>query len=262
MARENSFVFFGELAEAPIVFQNDKTKKFRVSLSIKTLRRNGRTDYPRVSAYGLSEKQAREFVKDLKVGAFLICRGMVTTRMVDKPIKCSKCGAVSKISTLFTEVITYGKPYVLKEKVDPTQITEFANFGMLLGTLCTDVKRRDAVDGPDSAQFQMAVGRRYRVEELADDPMTDFPWVKCFGPIAKSCIKRAQKSSQICLTGAFQTRDVQRNVRCDGCGAQLVTLEREGEIVPNGVEFLDHCLFDEKPPKNSERKEAVVNEEA
>lgn len=262
MARENSFMLMGELAEAPIVFQNDKTQKYRVSISIKTVRRNGRIDYPRVSSYGLTEQQAREFVKDLKVGVFLLCRGMVSTRMVDKPIKCNKCGAVSKIATLFTEIIAYGKPCVLKEKVDPADVAEFSNFGTLLGSVCTDVLCRDAVDGPESAQFQMAIGRKYRVEELIDDPMVDFPWIKCFGPIAKACIKRVEKNSQIYITGAFQTRDVQRNVRCDGCGTQLVTLEREGEIVPNGVEFLNHCLFDEKPSKNGNRKEAVINEKA
>lgn len=262
MARENSFMFFGELVEAPIVFQNDKTQKYRVSISIKTLRRNGRVDYPRVSAYGLTEKQAREFVSDLKVGVFVICRGMITTRTVDKPIKCSKCGAVSKISTLFTEVITYGKPYVLKEKVEPKEIAEFSNLGTVLGSVCTDVKRRDAVDGPASAQFQMAIGRRYRVEELVDDPMTDFPWVKSFGPIASACIQRVQQGSQLYVTGSFQTRDIQRNVRCKGCGERLKTLERVGEIVPNGVEFLNNCLFDEKPPEDEEGNEAVIDEKA
>ena len=262
MARENSFMFFGELAEAPIVFQNDKTKKYRVSISIKTLRRNGRTDYPRISAYGLNEDQAREFVRDLKIGAFVICRGMITTRVVDKPIKCSKCGEVSKISTLFTEVITYGKPYVLKEKIDPKEIAEFANLGTVLGSVCTDVKRRDAVDGPESAQFQIALGRRYRVEELADDPLTDYPWVKCFGPIASACIQRVQQGSQIYITGAFQTRDIQRSVRCNSCGEHLKTLERVGEIVPNGVEFLNNCLFDDKPPKHGEGNEAVSDEKA
>lgn len=260
MARENSFMFFGELVEAPIVFQNEKTKKYRVSISIKTLRRNGRIDYPRVSAYGLSEKQARAFVQDLKIGVFVICRGMVTTRVVDKPIKCSKCGEISKVTTLFTEVITYGNPYVLKESIDPKEIAEFSNLGTVLGTVCTDVKCRDAIDGPESAQFQIALGRRYRVEELVDDPMTDYPWVKCFGPIAKACIERAQSGSQLYVTGSFQTRDIQRRVRCSSCGQQLTTLERVGEIVPNGVEFLNNCLFDEEASDDVEKKEAVVNE--
>ena len=262
MARENSFMFFGKLAEAPVVFLNEETKKYRVSISLETLRRNGRVDYPRVSSYGLEEQQARDFVHDLKIGRYVICRGMITTKVVEKPIKCSKCGEITKISTLFTEVVTYGKPYVLTQDVNPKEIAEFANLGTLLGTLCTDVKRRDAIDGPEAAQFQVAVGRRYRVEELVDDPLTDYPWVKCYGPIAGACIERAHEGSQLYITGSFQTRDIQRSVRCDSCGQWLKTLERVGEIVPNGVEFLNNCLFDEEPPANGEGKEAVNNEKA
>lgn len=262
MARENSFMFFGKLSEAPVVFQNEETKKYRVSFSIETLRRNGRVDYPRISSYGLEEQEARDFVHDLKIGVYVICRGMITTRVVDKPIKCSKCGEISKISTLFTEVVTYGKPYVLKQDVNPKEIAEFANLGTVLGTLCTEVKRRDGVDGVEAAQFQIALGRRYHVTEQPDDILTDYPWIKCFGPIARACIERIKAGSQIYITGAFQTRDIHRSVRCKSCGQWLKTLERVGEIVPNGVEFLNNCLFDEEPPNNGNRKGAVKDAKA
>ena len=121
MARENSFMLMGELAEAPIVFQNDKTQKYRVSISIKTVRRNGRIDYPRVSSYGLTEQQAREFVKDLKVGAFLLCRGMVSTRMVDKPIKCNKCGNGATMNDYY-DFIPFDETCIIP--VSPTSASE------------------------------------------------------------------------------------------------------------------------------------------
>ena len=262
MARENSFMFFGKLAEAPVVFQNEETKKYQVSISIETLRRNGRKDYPRVSSYGLEEQEARDFVRDLKIGVYIICRGMITTRVVDKPIKCSKCGEISKIKTLFTEVVTYGKPYVLKQDVNPKEIVEFSNLGTALGTLCTEVKRIDGVNGMEGVQFQVALGRRYRIAEQTHDSLTDYPWVKCFGAVARGCIERLEKGSQIYITGSFQTRDIHRNVKCAACGQLLKTLERIGEIVPNGVEFLNNCLFDEKSPKDREGKEAVKDEKA
>ncbi len=260
MARDNSFMFFGQMTEAPVVFLNDVSKTYRVSFSLKTVRRNGRVDFPRISIYGLNEQQAREYVASLKIGAFVVCRGMVVTRNIEKPIKCEKCGEVSKIATLFTEIITYGKPLVLKEQIDPKDIAEFANLGTVLGSVCTDIRRRDSTDGPDAAQFQVAIGRRYRIEELVDDPMTDYPWVKTFGAIATACIQRLESGSQVYITGSFQTRDIKRNVRCDHCKERLVMDERVGEIVPNGVEFLNNCLFDEEEPEDGEKEEAVNDE--
>ncbi len=260
MSRENSFIFFGQMKEAPVVFLNDASNTYRVSFSLQTLRRNGRVDYPRISVYSLDEQQAREYVSNLEVGAFVICRAMVITRRVEKPIRCEKCGEISNISTMFTEAVTYGKPLVLKEQVDPKSIVEFSNHGTMLGTVCTDIRRRDSLDGPDAAQFQVAIDRRYRIDELADDPMADFPWVKTFGEIATACIQRLQRGSQVYITGSFQTRDIKRNVRCDHCKEKLVMDERVGEVIPNGVEFLNNCLFDKEEPENGEKEEAVNDE--
>ena len=112
-----------------------------------------------------------------------------------------------------------------------------------MGVLCTEIQRKDGDSGPTAAQFQLAVNRRYKVSELEKATRTDFPWIKVFGETADECIRRAHKSSQIYLTGAFQTRDVQRRVMCNSCGGKLIYLERVGEVIPTGVEFLYNCNF-------------------
>lgn len=243
MARENSFNFFGKVENPTVVLFNDETKSYRVTFTMKTVRRNGRSDYPKINIYGLDEASAKEYVKRLQPEVYVQVRGMVTTKMVKKPVKCEACGEVNLVDTLQTEVITYGNPFVSKEKIDPIAIAEFANVGNVIGSVCTDIQRKDGSNGPTAAQFQIAVNRRYRVSELEKGTRTDYPWVKTFGETAEECLKRLQKSSQIYVTGAFQTRDINRRVKCVKCGCQLSYAERVGEIIPNGVEFLNNCIF-------------------
>ncbi len=260
MARENSFNFFGVVDTVPIVLFNEESKTFRVTFSMKTIRRNGRQDFPKISIYSLTEEQAKEYVQLLKEGVWIQVRGMVSTKMVDKHIKCEACGHISPIGTLQTEIVTYGKPLILKEKLEPIQVAEFANVGNMMGVLCTEIQRKDGDNGPTAAQFQMAVNRRYRVNELEKATRTDFPWIKVFGETADECIKRAHKSSQIYLTGAFQTRDVQRRVMCNSCGGNLVYLERVGEVIPTGVEFLYNCNFVSKEEREGLQSGGDENE--
>ncbi len=263
MARENSFSFFGQVDGAPVVLFNEESKTFRVTFSLKTLRKNGRADYPKVSIYSLSEDEAKEYTKKLKQGVFVQLRGMLATKMIRKPVKCEACGTVGLFDTLQCEVITYGKPLVYQGTFTPAEISEFANVGCLIGSLCTDIQRRDNPNGVTAAQFQMAVNRRYRVNELERDTRTDYPWIKVFGETANECLKRLQKSSQVYLVGAFQTRDIERHVKCEKCEGLLVYPERVSEVIPNGVEFLNHCLFDKKKESTEEAvSEANTNEEA
>lgn len=255
MARENSFNFFGRVESPTVVLFNEDTKSYRVTFTMETVRRNGRSDYPKINIYSLDEEKAKEYVKQLQKDVFVQVRGMVTTKMVKKPVKCESCGEVNPISTLQTEVITYGSPFVLKDKVEPIEIAEFANTGNLIGSVCTEIQRKDAANGPAVVQFQVAINRRYRISELEKGTRTDYPWVKAIGETAEECMKRLQKSSQIYVVGAFQTRDIHRHVRCEKCGCQLTYEERVGEIVPNGVEFLNNCIFAPRTPPDEGKKD-------
>ena len=67
---------------------------------MKTVRRNGRQDFPKISIYSLTEEQAREYVQLLKEEVWVQVRGMVSTKMVDKHIKCEACGHVSPINLI------------------------------------------------------------------------------------------------------------------------------------------------------------------
>ena len=61
MARENTIMLVGEVSKAPTVFYNEVHQNFRMAFAVKTVRRNGRIDYPRVNVYGLTEQEAKEY---------------------------------------------------------------------------------------------------------------------------------------------------------------------------------------------------------
>lgn len=71
-----------------------------------------------------------------------------------------------------------------------------------------------------------------------------------------------QKGSQVYITGAFQTREVDRHVRCENCNGSLVYTERVGEVTPNGVEFLNNCLFVPKEGEQAASDEGQTHEKA
>lgn len=252
MARENSFTFIGQVINVPIVLLNEESNNYRITFTLRVVRRNGRTDYPKINVYDLTEQEARNYVQMMRPGVFAMIRGMIATNVVKKPVRCEICGQISKIDTLHTEVISFGKPYVMKEKPDPKDISEFSNRGIVLGSLCTEVFRRDGANGGPAAQFQMAISRRYRTKDMKTENRTDYPWVKVFGDTALECLKRLRRSAQVYVFCAFQTRDVMRHVKCEHCENLLVYEERVGELIPDGVEFLNQCLFEYKEKSEKE----------
>jgi len=254
VARENSFNFFGKLESPPIVLLNEESGTYRVSFTLETFRRNGRIDHPVISIYSLDESTAKDYISRLKPGVFVQVRGMLTTKMIGKPVRCEACGEVKNAATLMCEIISFGRPFIIDAEIDPKDIAEFSNVGNIIGAVCTGIQRRDSSEGPTAAQFQLAVNRRYRVNELEKGTRTDYPWVKVFGETAEECLKRIKKSSQVYIVGCYQTRDIHRHVKCDKCGGQLVYEERVCEIVPNGIEFLNNCLFE---PREDKPKTAV-----
>ena len=167
MARENSFTFIGQVVNVPIVLLNEESNNYRITFTLLVVRRNGRTDYPKINVYDLTEQEARNYVQMMRPGVYAIIRGMIATNVVKKPVRCEICGEISKIDTLQTEVISFGKPYVMREKPKPDDVAEFSNRGIVLGSLCSQVFRRDGSGGGVAAQFQMAISRKYHTKDMS-----------------------------------------------------------------------------------------------
>ena len=147
MARENSITLVGEVSKVPVVFFNEEHQNYRMAFVMKTVRRNGRIDYPHVNVYGLTEQEAKDYFKALQIGRFLMVRGMVTTKMVPKKFRCDNCGVITECESLITEVISYGKPVCLEGKYEALALAEFANNLSVIGAVCTDVIGRESGSG-------------------------------------------------------------------------------------------------------------------
>lgn len=252
MARENTITLVGEISKTPVVFFNETHQNFRMAFSVKTIRRNGRIDYPHVNVYGLSQEEAKAYFQKLKEGTFLMVRGMISTRLISKKFKCEKCGVISEGESFITEVICYGRPVCLEGRYEPAQLAEFANNLSIIGTVCTDITGRDSGNGVSLTQYQIAVNRKYRVAEHEGVIKSDHPWVKSFGNQADEDLKRLRKSSKIYIAGALQTRELSKFLICDNCSSRIDYTESVAEIVPQDVEYLVYCNFDDAADKGGD----------
>lgn len=258
MARENTIRLAGEVCSPISVTVNKTHGTYRVAFNLKTLRRNGRTDFPRVNVFGLSEEDAKQIYNDFKIGEFVMVRGMISTKMAKKIIKCEGCGKEYESDTLVTEVIAYSKPVHLQGKYDAVELKEFANNLHMIGSVCSEIQSRQGPSGVSMTQYQIAVNRKFHVKEKEDK--TDFPWVKTFGKQAEDDEKHLKVSSQIYINGAIQTRELAKTLVCDECENQIKYIENVAEIVPQDIEYLNNCIFDEKEETeekdtNTENKE-------
>jgi single-strand DNA-binding protein len=248
MARENTITLVGEVSSPITVALNKVHSTYRVSFNVKTLRRNGRTDFPRVNVFGLTEEQARKIFNEFKIGEYVMVRGMISTKMAKKVIKCEGCGKEYESDALVTEVIAYSMPAHLNGEYEANELKEFANNLHMIGAVCSEVQSRISQSGVSMTQYQVAVNRKYHVKEKEDK--TDFPWVKTFGRQAEEDEKDLKVSSQIYINGAIQTREVSKTIVCDECESVIKYVENLGEIVPQDVEYLNNCVFDEDPSPN------------
>lgn len=252
MARENTITLVGEISSPLAITLNKVHDTYRIAFNIKTLRRNGRTDFPRVNVFGLSEEQARKMYETYKIGTFCMVRGMVSTKMAQRVIKCEGCGKEYTSDALVTEVIAYSQPALLNGEYEATELKEFANNLHLIGAVCSEIQTRQNPSGVSMTQYQVAVNRKYHVKEKEDK--TDFPWVKTFGRQAEEDEKHLKVSSQVYINGAIQTREVSKTIVCDECESTIKYVENLGEIVPQDVEYLNNCIFDEVEQEASEGK--------
>ena len=257
MARENTITLVGEVNSPLTITLNKVHSTYRVAFNMKTLRRNGRTDFPRINVFGLSEEQARKMYEEFKIGSFVMVRGMVSTKMVQKVIKCEGCGKEYTSDALVTEVIAYSAPVHLNGEYEANELKEFANNLHMIGAVCSEIQSRQSPSGVSMTQYQVAVNRKYHVKEKEDK--TDFPWVKTFGRQAEEDEKHLKVSSQIYINGAIQTREVSKTIVCDECESTIKYVENLGEIVPQDVEYLNNCVFDEAEDKETETTENSEN---
>ena len=257
MAKENKVILHGQVMSNKIQGLDAQPEKARMFL--KVLRRPSspgqvyanalKTDFPKI------ESRNEDYIKAMKVlkkGDMVEVKGVFTTREVLKVTTCPFCHTVNEsegndayITPIYIrrseqELSDEECFELLKERA------EVSNGVMLLGALCRDPVRYTDEQGREYAQYQLAVGRKYRIPEKdQEDVRTDYPWIKTFGQQALKDAEGLHTGSWVYIDGAVQTRQIRRTTICSKCGSEYPWADMVMEIVPYSTEYLANCDFPE-----------------
>jgi hypothetical protein len=122
---------------------------------------------------------------------------------------------------------------------------EISNLVNVIGNLCRDPDYYVDASNRKYAQYQLAVNRRYRIKEDMEEVRTDYPWVKTFGMQAYNDSEGLHTGSCVYISGAIQTREIERSCTCGKCGAEYKWKDSAAEIVPYYIGYLANCTIPE-----------------
>jgi hypothetical protein len=261
MARENIAMLHGQIWQKPKIYISKEGDPVKATFPIKVLRRpflagNGQIvggrlyiDCPPVAT---SDPDLIKQTAGLSEGDMADVRGVLTTRDVFKTSACPSCGEKNKVpgSFVFVTAIHIAKREsgvseeaaleLLKER------SEISNLIIIMGTVCRDPEFFASEEGKKSAQYQIAVNRRYHIKDGHELERTDYPWIKSFGKQAEEDRIRLETGSSVLINGAIQTRDITRKTVCGHCGTEYQWNEIVSEIFPYSTEYLMGCRFPER----------------
>lgn len=239
MARENSVMLVGRISN-PSVTHSEESESSMLTFSMAVLRSNKRIDYPRVAVYGLEASKAYELCSQMKDKPMAIVKGVIETTLCSKTVLCPICGGKTKVPRLFTRVVATGIPFVLRENYTPSDFAEVSNNVKLLGEVCTPLQSRNGC-----TLYQLNVDRSFRIGNMPDDERHDRPWIKSFGSIGEEDAWRLSPGSVVYISGALQTRYVDRIVKCTNpcCECEIKYPELYHEVITSRVEYLHNCDF-------------------
>jgi len=264
MAKENVVFLHGQIQIPPKIYVNKEKVLTKAIYALKTLRRpyfNGQLvanklyfDCPVIYT---KNTEMIELSSTLALGDMVDIKGVLCTQEVIKSTICGECS--HKNSSQGNMV--YVTPIYLcrrEQEVSPEQglellkaRSEASNILMVIGTLCRDPDFYVSDKERSSAQYQLAVNRRYRIKEDPPEVRTDYPWVKTHGQQAAKDAESLRTGSVVYINGSLQTRDIDRTTICEKCGAQYTWSESAMEIVPFSTEYIAKCLLPEPAANQS-----------
>lgn len=115
---------------------------------------------------------------------------------------------------------------------------EISNQVFVFGTLCTDPKKITPKEGLVVTQYQVALNRKFRIQEDPPEQKSDYPWVKSYGENALQDRIHLHIGSQIFVDGCVQARKVNRHTVCATCQKRYDWVDRALEIVPYETEYI------------------------
>lgn len=276
MAKENFVFLCGQVYDRPKVYVDADGVAKKSSFAVKVLRRPTSKGEGSVMTGKLSldvpiimtmDESLIRICATLHKGDMVDIRGVYTTREVKKKSICPNgheniwAGNFVFITPIYIcrrehELSDEDGMALLRERA------EVSNLVMLIGTLCREPELREFDSGyrkSNVCQYQLASNRRYHIRDgMHDHERTDYPWIKTAGRQALEDAERLHTGSTVFINGAIQTREIERNIVCETCGASQVIKESVCEIFPYSVEYLVNC---DLPKLEDDDQDETVTEE-
>lgn len=254
MARENLVILHGQVRSTPRLLLGANGEFKSIMVCIRVLRRP--TTNSEISGAKLQvdcpviytrNPDVGAKLQDLEVGDMVDIRGVITSREVKKTTYCPHCEAKNSNPGNMVYVTPI---YVCRREVSANdsdglrmlkERAEISNLVNVIGNLCRDPQYYVDGNGKKYAQYQLAVNRRFRIAEDMADIRTDYPWVKTFGQQAYEDSQNLRTGSSVYISGAVQTREIERTSICESCGQEYVWPDNAAEIVPYYIGYLRNC---------------------
>lgn len=215
-----------------------------------------------------------------KPNDIVFLKGVLSTRNVDKQVRCQNCGEVFSVNGNAEEdgaedengqsrasgMLTYVTPTAVDvrgmnfsaEEAEKYLISlrEMSNEIQLIGNLCADPTQWE--NGRATA-YQLGVNRKFF--QRTDDPsiVADYPYIRSYGDQAANDIEALHKSSSVMIDGFLKMRQFNRQSVCPYCGATRNWADYVLEAVPYSVEYLANYKTGEE--RAAEKQAAIDDSE-
>ena len=284
MARQNTVMLYGLVAESPLIGKNpDGTEFAAVHVIVARGKRyvgdgSGKMKCDNPFIMTREEKMVEE-IRQWKKNDIVHIKGVISTKTIKKVSHCAHCGAENR----FIGALLYINP-IFAERQGRVENhdeglsylyahMEVSNQAYVIGTLCRDPGKVKSKYDYKIIQYQIAIGRKYRIRTDPPEVRIDYPWVKSYGENAEEDFKRLKIGAEVFIDGFLQARSVRRYSYCGqdsdekghpkknedgspvfkkdaggkpvGCGQQYEWKDRVMELVPYETEYLTGYLTDE-----------------
>lgn len=256
MAKENWVMLLGPLYGGISLTDNTDQVKFTQTV----IRRNSRVDHVPVNGYDQVRTKMERMADH--PDPWVLTRGIVTTRLVQKRTTCSHCGHLIEFKGNRTEILAIDVQRVGIADTSLEDLMDFSNQVFLLGSLVSDVEYLETPMGIRKATYKLGVNRKYKSPYQLEQS-SDYPTIQSYDAQADSDMMHLQHRfdeatqtkirSQCFISGGLQVNEVTNEIICPHCryesgeligqNTRLRIREQELVVVTNSVEYLNNCVF-------------------
>ena len=258
MARHNISTYYGRVSDTPRIVKSP-SGEFKQGMCYITTLRNDRDinadanlvryDQPLILT-GIP--QLAQQMSELKKNDIVCIKGSFTTKNITKKTICKHCGATNTqngvldlISPIFIDVCY--SDISEEESVEILKgYKEVSNQVLLIGNITKDITLYHPEENYASAQYQLAVGRKYFLKDDSVEVKADYPFIKTFGEQALKDNMYLKTGSSVLVDGYVQTNNYVKKTICSECNQEYNWNDQSMCVVAYAIEYLKNYRTQEE----------------